>query len=65
MKKLGGGKIINISSEVTECGNIGQSNYSAVKGGLISFTKTIAKEYTITVLAHHLYLGRFEIDFSP
>ena len=46
MKKLGGGKIINISSEVTECGNIGQSNYSAVKGELISFTKTIAKEYT-------------------
>jgi len=46
MEKQAGGKIISICSEVAECGNIGQSNYSAVKGGLISFTKTIAKEYT-------------------
>jgi len=45
MQKQGGGKIVNISSIVGENGNIGQSNYSASKGGLISFTKTIAKEY--------------------
>ena len=45
MKKQGGGKIINISSVSAETGNIGQSNYSAAKGGIISFTKTIAKEY--------------------
>jgi len=45
MKKQGGGKIINISSISAEIGNIGQSNYSASKGGVISFTKTVAKEY--------------------
>lgn len=45
MQKKGGGKIINISSIVGEIGNIGQSNYSASKGGIISFTKSIAKEY--------------------
>ena len=45
MKKQGGGKIINISSVVGEIGNIGQSNYAASKGGVIAFTKTIAKEY--------------------
>lgn len=45
MKKQGGGKIINISSISAEIGNIGQSNYSASKGGVISFTKTVSKEY--------------------
>lgn len=45
MQKQGGGHIINISSIIGEIGNIGQANYAASKGGLIAFTKTIAKEY--------------------
>jgi 3-oxoacyl-[acyl-carrier protein] reductase len=45
MKNQGGGKIINISSISAETGNIGQANYAASKGGVISFTKTVAKEY--------------------
>jgi len=45
MKKQGGGKIVNISSIVGEIGNFGQSNYAASKGGVIAFTKTVAKEY--------------------
>lgn len=45
MQKQGGGNIINISSIIGEIGNIGQANYAASKGGLIAFTKTIAKEY--------------------
>lgn len=45
MKKCRSGRIINLSSIVGEIGNIGQSNYSASKGGIIAFTKTIAKEY--------------------
>lgn len=45
MKEQGGGKIINISSVVGEMGNFGQSNYAASKGGVIAFTKTIAREY--------------------
>ena len=38
------GRIINISSISGIVGNPGQSNYSASKGGLISFTKSIARE---------------------
>ena len=45
MKEHGGGKIINIASVVGEIGNFGQSNYAASKGGIIAFTKTVAKEY--------------------
>ena len=44
MKNQGSGNIINISSVVGEIGNIGQANYAASKGGVISFTKTIARE---------------------
>src|SRR5450631_1268642 len=45
------GRIINISSFVGQAGNFGQANYSASKGGIIAFTKTIAIElakYNIT-----------------
>ena len=38
------GRIVNISSIVALTGNIGQSNYSAAKAGLIAFTKSIAQE---------------------
>lgn len=48
------GKIINISSASALIGNIGQVNYAASKGGVISITKTLAKElarYQINVNA--------------
>ena len=38
------GKIINTSSVVGEQGNVGQTNYSATKAGVIGMTKTWAKE---------------------
>ncbi len=38
------GRIINITSVAGLVGNIGQSNYSASKGGLIAFTKSVARE---------------------
>jgi 3-oxoacyl-[acyl-carrier protein] reductase len=38
------GRIINISSLAGLVGNIGQTNYSAAKGGLIAFTKAVARE---------------------
>jgi NAD(P)-dependent dehydrogenase (short-subunit alcohol dehydrogenase family) len=39
-----GGSIINIASIIGKIGNLGQANYSASKGGVISFSKTAAKE---------------------
>ncbi len=39
-----GGSIVNITSVVGETGNPGQSVYAAAKGGIISFTKALARE---------------------
>ena len=44
MIEAGWGRIINISSIVAQMGNFGQSNYAVAKGGLIAFTKTLARE---------------------
>lgn len=38
------GRIINIASVVGQSGAYGQANYSASKGGIIAFTKTLALE---------------------
>jgi 3-oxoacyl-[acyl-carrier protein] reductase len=38
------GRIINIASVAALRGNYGQANYSAAKGGLISFTRSLARE---------------------
>jgi 3-oxoacyl-[acyl-carrier protein] reductase len=50
MIKAGGGVILNASSIVGLYGNFGQTNYAATKAGVISFTKTWARE-----------LGRYKI----
>ena len=39
------GKIINITSIVGHTGNLGQSNYSASKAGIIGMSKCLAIEY--------------------
>lgn len=44
MIKQRSGKIVNIASIIGIMGNAGQANYAASKGGIISFTKSIAKE---------------------
>ena len=38
------GRIVNISSVVAERANPGQSNYGAAKAGMLSLTRTIARE---------------------
>ncbi len=38
------GRIVNISSVSGVIGNIGQTNYSASKSGIIGFTKSLSKE---------------------
>ncbi|MDY7035329.1 MAG: 3-oxoacyl-[acyl-carrier-protein] reductase [Thermodesulfobacteriota bacterium] len=44
MIKRKSGHIVNISSMVGQIGNIGQTNYSASKAGVMGFTKSVARE---------------------
>ena len=44
MLARGSGRIVNISSDAARVGSSGESVYSACKGGIISFTKTLARE---------------------
>jgi 3-oxoacyl-[acyl-carrier protein] reductase len=44
MKEKNKGKIINVTSVAGLVGTVGQINYSAAKGGLLSFTKSAARE---------------------
>jgi len=40
----GWGRVVNVTSIVAQMGNFGQSNYAVAKGGLVAFTKTLARE---------------------
>lgn len=44
MVARGKGSIVNVSSDAGRVGSSGESVYSACKGGIIAFTKTIARE---------------------
>jgi len=45
MMEAGSGSIVSIASVVGLDGNVGQSNYAATKGGVVSMTKGWAKEF--------------------
>jgi 2-hydroxycyclohexanecarboxyl-CoA dehydrogenase len=44
MQDAGYGRIVNIASEAGRVGSKGSAVYSAAKGGVIAFTKVIARE---------------------
>jgi 2-hydroxycyclohexanecarboxyl-CoA dehydrogenase len=44
MVRNGRGRVVNISSDAGRVGSSGEAVYSACKGGLIAFTKTVARE---------------------
>jgi len=44
MVRNGGGRVVNISSDAGRVGSSGEAVYSACKGGIIAFTKTVARE---------------------
>jgi 2-hydroxycyclohexanecarboxyl-CoA dehydrogenase len=44
MAQRGAGRIVNIASDAARVGSSGESVYAFCKGGLIAFSKTIARE---------------------
>ena len=44
MIEQGNGKVVNIASDSGRVGSSGEAVYSAAKGGVIAFTKTVARE---------------------
>jgi 2-hydroxycyclohexanecarboxyl-CoA dehydrogenase len=44
MKSRSRGRIVNVASDAGRVGSLGESVYSACKGGIIAFTKTMARE---------------------
>ena len=44
MMEKGGGKIVNVASDAGRVGSLGETVYSGAKGGLIAFTKSLARE---------------------
>ena len=44
MVEQGSGSVVNLGSDAGRVGSSGESVYSAAKGGIIAFTKTIARE---------------------
>jgi len=44
MVNNGGGRVVNVASDAGRVGSSGEAVYSACKGGIISFTKTVARE---------------------
>jgi 3-oxoacyl-[acyl-carrier protein] reductase len=59
------GKIINVTSVAGVVGTVGQINYSAAKGGVISMTKSMARELARNnICANVISLGIVTTDMS-
>lgn len=65
MKKQSRGKIINVTSVAGLAGTVGQINYSAAKGGVISMTKSLARELArYNICANVISLGIVVTDMT-
>jgi 3-oxoacyl-[acyl-carrier protein] reductase len=65
MKEQNSGKIINVTSVAGIVGTVGQINYSAAKGGVISMTKSVARELArYNVCANVISLGIVATDMT-
>ncbi|MEW5722536.1 MAG: 3-oxoacyl-ACP reductase FabG [Thermodesulfobacteriota bacterium] len=59
------GKIINVTSVAGLVGTVGQINYSAAKGGLLSFTKSAARELArYNIMVNIISLGIVATDMT-
>ncbi len=64
------GRLINITSVAGITGNVGQSNYSAAKAGVIGLTKTLAREFasrkvTVNAIAPGFIETKMTAELSP
>ena len=65
MAEQNSGKIINVTSVAGLVGTVGQVNYSAAKGGLLSLTKSTARELArYNVCANIISLGIVATDMT-
>jgi len=65
MKEKKYGKIINVTSVAGLVGTVGQINYSAAKGGVISMTKSMARELArYKICANVISLGIVATDMT-
>jgi len=65
MKEQNSGKIINVTSVAGIVGTVGQINYSAAKGGILSMTKSIARELArYNVCANVVSIGILVVGMS-
>ncbi len=65
MSQKNGGKIINVTSVAGLVGTVGQINYSAAKGGVISMTKSMARELArYKICVNVISLGIVSTDMS-
>jgi 3-oxoacyl-[acyl-carrier protein] reductase len=65
MMKQRDGRIVNMASIIGIMGNAGQANYAASKGGLIAFTKSVAKELASrNVRANAIAPGFIQTDMT-
>lgn len=44
MIEAGGGRVVNVSSDAGRVGSTGETAYAGAKGGIIAFTKSLARE---------------------
>ena len=56
------GRVVNITSIVGHTGNLGQSNYSASKSGIIGMSKSLAIEYAKEYYYKLYYLAGFIVS---
>jgi 3-oxoacyl-[acyl-carrier protein] reductase len=65
MKEQNSGRIINVMSVAGLVGTVGQINYSAAKGGILSMTKSIARELArYNVCTNVISLGIVATDMT-
>jgi len=65
MVRARGGRIINVASTRALVGSVGQANYASSKGGVLSFTKSVAREVaTRNITVNAVVPGFTETDMT-